>query len=204
VPPERLGRWLDRWAAANGTAIRTDVGADVVRFESELATLVAEPPFPPIAETGDHAGFVPLPLLEHAALDRRVGVMLVRLGAHAAGVFDGRRLVASKTARRQVHARHRAGGSSQRRFERRRGEQARMSLDAAADVAARVLLPELADLDAVVFGGDRHAVDLLREDARLAPLFALAAPRFLGDVPEPRRAILEAMPDRFRATVLRV
>jgi peptide subunit release factor 1 (eRF1) len=203
VPPERLGRWLDRWVGANGPVIATHVHPDAVEFESELTTLIAEPPFPPLTEAGDRDGFDPAPLLEHAARDRRVGVMLVRLGAHAAGVFEGRKLVASKTARRQVHARHRAGGSSQRRFERRRGEQSRMSLDAAADVAARILLPEAADLEAVVFGGDRHAIDQLREDRRLAPLFALEAQRFLGDVPEPRRAILDAMPDRFRAVILR-
>jgi Actinobacteria/chloroflexi VLRF1 release factor len=42
----------------------------------------------------------------------------------------------------------------------------------------------------VVLGGDRRALDELREDRRLAPLFARAEPRVL-EVGEPSRAVLE-------------
>ena len=45
-----------------------------------------------------------------------------------------------------------------------------MALEAAADVAARVLLPHLSDLDAVVLGGDRRALAEVLEDPRLRPL----------------------------------
>jgi peptide subunit release factor 1 (eRF1) len=61
------------------------------------------------------------PLLEALAIDRLVGAILVRLGGYAVGVFDGERLVASKVGQRNVHGRHRAGGSSANRFRRRRG-----------------------------------------------------------------------------------
>ena len=137
------------------------------------------------------------------ARDRVVGVLLVRLGGHAAGVFSGRRLVASKVGSRNVHGRHRAGGSSQRRFERRRAGQARVALEAAADVAARVLLPHLSDLDAVVLGGDSRALAEVLEDRRLRPLTRLAQGRVL-DVPDPRLAVLRRTPDAFRATVIRL
>jgi peptide subunit release factor 1 (eRF1) len=126
----------------------------------------------------------------------------VRLGGHAAGVFSGTRLVASKVGRRQVHGRHRAGGSSSGRFARRRENQARAALGAAADVAAAVLLPHVRDLDAVVLGGDRRALAGVLEDRRLAPLRRLAIERVL-DVPDPRLDVLKAMPDRFRAAVVR-
>jgi hypothetical protein len=53
-----------------------------------------------------------------------------------------------------------------------------------------VLVPRLSEVDAVVLGGDRRALDELREDRRLAPLFARAEPRVL-DVGEPSRAVLE-------------
>lgn len=202
MPPERLDRWLDRWAEANGPVARTELAPGRVTFHG-ATRLECDPPFPPLAVTGEREGFEPGPLIEHAARDRVVGVLLVRLGGHAAGVFSGRRLVESKVGSRNVHGRHRAGGSSQRRFERRRGEQARVALEAAADVAVRILLPHRRDLEAVVLGGDRRALTEVLEDPRLRPLVSLVTERVL-DVPDPRLKILQATPDRFRATVIRL
>ena len=129
--------------------------------------LECDPPFPPLDGKGVEG------LLAHVRRERVVGVLLVRLGGHAAGVFSGRRLVDSKVDNRFVKGRHKKGGSSQRRFERRREEQARMALEQAADTAARVLLPHRADLDAVVLGGDRSALREVMGDVRLRPLRAL-------------------------------
>jgi Actinobacteria/chloroflexi VLRF1 release factor len=201
VPPERLERWLERWAEANGPVTRTELRAERVTFHG-AAALECDPPFPPLEVTGEREGFDPGPLLEHAARERVVGVLLVRLGGHAAGVFAGRRLVDSKVGSRNVHGRHRAGGSSQRRFERRRGEQGRVALEAAADVAARVLLPHRRDLEAVVLGGDRRALSEVLEDPRLRPLASLVAERVL-DVPDPRLKVLQSTPERFRSTIVR-
>ena len=198
VPPERLERWLGRWADAHGAPRTTERAGERLTYGApDGAVLVAEPPFPP-PPRGE--GFAPL--LAHVARERVVGVLLVRLGGHAAGVFSGRRLVASKVGRRPVHGRHRAGGQSQRRFERRREGQAQIALDAAADVAAQVLLPHLDDLEAVVLGGDRRALGPVLDDRRLRPLSGLAVSRVL-DVPAPRLDVLRATPDAFLATVLR-
>ena len=128
-------------------------------------------------------------------------MLLVRLGGHAAGVFSGRRLVDSKVDNRFVKGRHKKGGSSQRRFERRREEQARMALEQAADTAARVLMPHKADLDALVLGGDRAALREVMADVRMRPLRPLQAEDVL-DVAEPRLKVLEATPDAFLATRL--
>jgi hypothetical protein len=202
VPPERLGRWLERWAESHEPVERTELRPGRVTFVGAGGAVDCDPPFPPLDVTGVREGFDPGPLLDHAGRDRVVGVLLVRLGGFAAGVFSGRRLVASKVGSRQVHGRHRAGGSSQQRFARRREGQARVALEAAADVAARVLLEYRGDLEALVLGGDRRALSDVLDDVRLRPLRPLVAERVL-DVPDPRLKVLQATPDAFRATVLR-
>lgn len=195
MPPERLGRWLARWADAHGGIASADAGETVVTYTAQDGAVVeCEPPFPPLR--GD--------LLEHVARERTVGVLLVRLGGHAAGVFRGVRLVDSKVDSKLVHGRHRKGGSSSGRFARRRAGQARVALEAAADVAVRVLRApaEAGQLDAVVLGGDRSALGTVLEDPRLTAVRALAAERVL-DVGDPKLAVLQATPDAFRATVVR-
>ena len=194
LPPERLARWLDRWAEAHGgVASRSVAGGVVTLHGADGAVVACDAPFPPVE--GD--------LLEHVALERTVGVLLVRLGGCAAGVFEGTRLVDSKVDVRLVHGRHRAGGQSANRFARRRAGQARVALTAAADVAVRVLVPRAGDLDAVVLGGDRRALGAVLADPRLAAVRSLAVERVL-EVGEPRLKVLEATPDAFRATIVRV
>jgi hypothetical protein len=196
LPPERLGRWLDRWAEAHGGVASTVAEEGVVTYTAaDGAVVECEPPFPPLR--GD--------LLEHVARERTVGVLLVRLGGHAAGVFRGTALLDSKVDSKLVHGRHRKGGSSSGRFARRRAGQARVALAAAADVAVRVLRApaEAGELDAVVLGGDRSALATVLEDPRLAAVRALAVPRVL-EVGDPRLAVLRATPDAFRSTVVRV
>jgi peptide subunit release factor 1 (eRF1) len=182
--------------------VSTEIGEDQVVFAADDgARVVCAPPFPPLAASsrGSRAGFVPAPLLDHVRRERTVGVLLVRLGGHAAGVFEGERLVASKVGSRLVHGRHRKGGSSSGRFARRRAGQARAALEQAADVAAWVLLDR--QLDAVVLGGDRRALDTVLADRRLASLPPLVSGRIL-DVPDPRLAVLRATPERFLATTV--
>jgi hypothetical protein len=196
LPPERLGRWLERWADGHGGVVDTTVTGSVVTLVAgDGAVVECEPPFPPVE--GD--------LLTHVARERVVGVLLVRLGGHAAGVFRGTRLIDSKVGTRPVHGRHRAGGSSSGRFARWRAGQARVALQAATDVAVRVLRApaEAGELDAVVLGGDRSALGTVLEDARLASVRRLAVSRVL-DVGDPRMRVLEATPEAFLATVVRV
>ena len=191
--PERLQRWLDGFAARHGPVLR-EFDERTVRLRAEDGALAdVEVPFPPL--TGG--------LVEHVLRDRRVGVLLARLGGCACGVFDGPRLVTSKVTTRQVHGRSAAGGQSQQRFARRRQGQVRVALDAFADTAARVLLPEAASLDAVVTGGERTAVETVLGDSRLAPLRPLVTGRLL-DGPDPRLAVLQASYEQMRAIWIRV
>lgn len=201
VRPERLAGWLDRFANRHGgvAGSTVDPSALVVTAE-DGAVAECRVPFPPLAvdPTDPYGG-----LVAHALADRRVGVLLVRLGGHAAGVFVGERLVASKVGSRPVHGRSAAGGQSQQRFARRREGQVRVALAAAADVAAAVLVPVVSTLDAVVLGGDRRAVEEVLADPRLAPLRPLAVDARI-EVPDPRLKVLQETPALFRAVRIRV
>ena len=194
VPPERLARWLTGFAERHGETTTSVEPARVVLHAADGAVAEVEVPFPPL--DGDD-------VVAHALRDRRVGVLLVRLGGHACGIVEGRRLASSKVGSRQVHGRSAAGGQSQQRFARRREGQARVALQAAADNAFRVLVPEAARLEAVVVGGERTAVDAVLADRRLAALVPLVTGRLL-DVPDPRLRVLQTAPDLLRAVHIRI
>lgn len=198
VAPERLERWLAGFVDRHGATEWSGSASMVSLVAADGARADCEVPFPPLAGEPSPAG-----LVRHALTDRRVGVLLVRLGGYAAGVFDGTTLVASKVGSRPVHGRSAAGGWSQQRFARRREGQARVALDEAADVAARVLVPVAGELAGVVLGGDRRAVTAVVDDARLAAVRPLVTGRVL-DVAEPRLAVLADTPRLFRAVWIRV
>lgn len=202
VSPERIEGWLDAFAARHGQA-STEPGRDVVTVRAADGTVAeCHPPFPPLPAGRAGTG---ADLAAHARADRIVGVLLVRLGGYAAGVFAGpdARLVASRVGSRLVHGRSAAGGTSQQRFARRRVKQANEALAASADCALAVFGPYAARLDTVVLGGDRRAIAGLRDDPRLAPYFAIAVERFLT-VPDPRLRVLQATPRAFRAIRIRL
>ena len=209
VAPERLAGWLESFAQRHGE-VSADAGPDPVTFRAaDGAVAQCHVPFPPLPEgTGDRTGQITDSaerISAHARAGRTVGVLLVRLGGYAAGVFTGpeAHLVASKVGSRLVHGRSAAGGTSQQRFARRREKQASEALGAAGDTAAAVFGQFAGKLDAVVLGGDRRAIAGLRDDPRLRPYFDLAVERFLT-VPDPRLAVLRSTPRLFRAIRIRL
>jgi Actinobacteria/chloroflexi VLRF1 release factor len=217
VPPERLVTWVVTFAQRHGgvtldaPAASGQTGAAVTFTAADGATAECHPPFPPVPSgvPADDVRAAAEVLAAHAAADRTVGVLLVRLGGYAAGVFSGSppRLADSKTGSRPVHGRSAAGGWSQQRFARRRENQAATALRAAADAAAEVFGRYGPDrLDAVVLGGDKRSAAGLRDlrgDARLEKYLAKATGRFLT-VPDPRLAVLRDIPRAFLATRIRV
>ena len=179
-----------RFEPREGEAGHSVYRAGSARFELPAEIVTVRPPFG-LAHDGEY-GFIHVePLLAALAEDHLVGVLLVRLGGYAVGVFRGEVLLAAKVGRRNVHGRHRAGGSSANRFRRRREEQARALVEEAAQTAVRVLAPYLDQLEAIGLGGDRFAVGkTLAARRELAALEEKALGRFLA-VGEPRRHVLE-------------
>lgn len=189
VEPERLVGWFARFGERHGGPLAVDGTAVHLRFQAADGA-TAEVPVPFGGLDADIGADPVAALHAHVTAPRRIGIVLVRLGGHSLGVAVGGVVEASTTGSRLVHGRNRKGGSSSGRFARRRDNQARAALDAAADAVARFLLPVADTLDAVVLGGDTAALDELRADRRLTALLARAEPRVL-DVPEPRRAVLD-------------
>ncbi|HZE65415.1 MAG TPA: acVLRF1 family peptidyl-tRNA hydrolase [Sporichthyaceae bacterium] len=209
VDAGRIARWLENFTERNGASVVLTVTADGARAVADNGTIAEMVvPFahawsPPEGPDGPRIGpariLLTRALSAHALAERTVGVLLVRLGGQAAGVFVGEALQDSKIEHRLVQGRTAAGGRSQQRFARRRANQADAVRADAADIAVRVLLPHLDRLDALVLGGERTSVDTVLADKRLAPLRAVPTePRFLT-VPDPRLVVLKSTPPMFRS-----
>lgn len=197
VDPQRLPRWLDGFAERHGS-IAVNPHQDrllVAAFDGAVAELHPPPGAPPAL---DIAEFVTV-----ANRERTLGLLLVRRGGVAVGLAEGDRLLRSKVDSTYVQGRTAAGGWSQQRFARRRENQVRAAVEGAADIAARLLLPEAVRLAALVTGGDRRTVDRVLADLRLAPLTGKLSERFL-DVPDPRQATLVDAVRRARAVRIRL
>jgi hypothetical protein len=199
VAPERFPGWITSFAERHGGRLTAASGEEAVLFSAaDGAAASCRVPFPPLKARTTQPEALAAELAAHACASRTVGVLLVRLGGYAAGVFTGTEpvLAASKVGSRLVHGRSAAGGQSQRRFARRRENQAHQALEAAADTAAAVFGQHR--LDTVVLGGDRRAMAGLRNDPRLAGYFELATGQFLT-VPDPKLSVLRDTPRIFRA-----
>ncbi len=184
--------WMPRVAAMHDVApsvAGSETGA--VLFWSQERTHVLLPPF-----LVPSSSFLPRWGTHTAAaiLNRewRWGAVLVRLGRYAIGVYEGERLLASKTDSRLVHGRHAAGGWSQQRFARRREKQARELFDEVCEELTTRLKPYLSSLDYLLLGGERQT--LLAFHKR-CPLVESLAPRTLhrrlSSIREPNQQALE-------------
>jgi hypothetical protein len=182
-----------RLGPLEGSQGRTLYAGGSVRIELDEVALTITPPFG-LDDEGEYDVVRTSPLLEALEVEPRVAVLLVRMGGYAVGVFEGERLVGSKVGTRFVKGRHKKGGSSANRFRRRRGEQERELVEAAASETARVLGPWEGRVDRVALGGDKSAVSrVLASRPDLAWLQPLALDRFF-DVVDPRLRVLEELP----------
>ena len=192
VPRERFERWVLNFRGRHGETTLAVVDGALTGTAADGSTFEARLPF--------GAAYVGLPDEASFALEIQPpgdwGVLLVRKGGFAVARLAGDRIAGSKVGQRHVQGRTKAGGQSQQRFARRRGNQARQAYEAAADHAARLLG---AGPVPVVTGGDHAAVDEVLADPRLNRL--TVAGQWLA-VPDPKRDVLEkAVVDACSASV---
>lgn len=182
VPPARLERWITNFGDRHGGVDLTVLDGAVHGIAPDRSTFIGNLPFgKAYVGPAEVAAF-----LGAAQPPKDWGVLLVRKGGFAMARLAGLTVVQHKVGRRHVQGRTKAGGQSQQRFSRRRGNQARQAFEAAADHAVRILG---SDPLPVVTGGDRRAVEETLADRRLAGLTVVGP--WLA-VPDPRRAVLDA------------
>lgn len=134
-------------------------------LQAERAMAVL-PPFPLKSDDGSDGANV-APLRQLLSTDLTVGVVMLRLGRYGVGVVRGDTLMASKTDTRYVKHRHRAGGTSQRRFERSRERLVRELYDKACQVVGDVFAAHHGNIDYVLLGGERHTLNGFVKRCRL-------------------------------------
>lgn len=128
---------------------QTDTG--LALFLGERRAIAVCPPFP-LRSDARRDGMDAAPLRRLLRAEFVVGVVLLRLGRYAVGVARGERLLASKTSARYVKNRHRAGGQSQRRFERSRERLVRELYDKTCETAQTLFAPF--EIDYIMLGGE--------------------------------------------------
>jgi len=169
----------------------SDTGLAV--FILEDRTVAIMPPFPVrreyVSQGADTAQMV-----EILGRDVVVGVLLLRLGHYAVGVLRGGALVASKSGSRYVKSRHRAGGSSQRRFERSRERLVRELFDRVCREAQGVFAPFGDGIDYLLMGGERHTLKAFVGRCALAQRLAPITLRRTLAVDRPGKKALEQIP----------
>lgn len=128
----------------------------------------------------------------------RLGLILVRRGGYAVGLAEDAVLTRHRCGTRYVQSRTAAGGWSQQRFARRRGNQAAALVGTVTERAEEVVLGVGARPGGLVVGGDRALI----RDVLAAPGLAVLAElprRELYDLPDPRLAVLQRALARGRA-----
>lgn len=192
VAPERLPGWLDGFAARHGHPLATPAGDRLLLVAPDGATASIR------LEWGPLPGSDPITeVVAAAARPRLAAALIVRRRAHAVGIFSGEQLLTGRHDHHYVQSRTKAGGWSQQRYARRRGNQAERAYSEAAQDAVAVLAPRLTELELLATGGDQAAVTQVLTEPALAGLAKLPRIRVDG-VPDPNAGVLAAFGKRLR------
>ena len=131
-------------------------------FWGEFIKLIILPPFP-IDQSTYSETINPSPLRRLLDNEYTFGVILLRLGRYAVGVFKGDSLILSKTGTRYVKGRHKAGGTSQKRFQRIREKQIHEIFLKTCSIITEQFGQSNQDIDYIFLGGERHTLTSFRK-----------------------------------------
>lgn len=193
ISADRIVSWVNRFAGRNTGVAELSAHPDRLEIRGGDGTLATvEVPFGPMV-IGPREPVEAL--VDHLDAIGLLGLVLVRGGAHSIGTAKDGVVLSSSTDRAYLQGRTAAGGWSQQRYARRRGHQLTASLADSAASVARLLLPFVGRLGGLVLAGDGPALRRVMAEPTLEPLRQLPS-RMFGDIPEPRRVVLDAVAQR--------
>ncbi|MFC1934411.1 Vms1/Ankzf1 family peptidyl-tRNA hydrolase [Chloroflexota bacterium] len=171
-----------------------------VLFWGDTRKCLVVPPFP-LSDEDTFDGYVTQPLHRLLTSSYVIGLVLVHLGSYAVGVCQGEKLISSKVGTGLVHGRHKKGGSSQQRFQRRRENQARDFLDRVCLHIHEQLEPHAQLVNYIAYGGPHQTILALQKrcsflqsfDDRVLPLL---------DVPSLNQRVLETTVGRIWSSLI--
>lgn len=199
VSPERLVRWVEGFRERHGGQSDLQVTSDhIVVHAADGAVARISVAWPP-------ADLSRLPvecLARHAATPRRLLLILVRRGGFGSAIVEEKGVLASKHGTKYVQGKTSAGGWSQQRYARRRGNQADALVAAAADAVRRMYdHATRPGVVGVVPGGDKALLakvdDFIAAHDRALWSWLEGLPRGARlDVPDPRLKVTEDIAKR--------
>ena len=169
-----------------------DVGAAM--FWDSQTLRVVLPPFPIAGKPVASSGLDTTPLLELLQTEPVIGVCMVRLGRFGVGVYQGSKLIDSKTDRRFVKGRHKKGGSSSNRFRRIREKQADELYKKVCSVLQEHFEPYEQKLDHFFLGGEASTLVGFRGRCTYLKTFDKVLRTRVLDIREPGHEALEKLP----------
>lgn len=161
-----------------------------VVFWGESAKYLLLPPFP-IAEKYISGGFDAEPFVSLLGQDYNVGIVLVRRGTYSLGICHGEKIIDHFSGTGLVHGRHRQGGSSAARFQRRRKDQTHHFLERVCEHIREKFLPYAGKLDFLVCGGARTTILQLQKQCPFLKQFEDRLLPQLLEIQDPKFSVLE-------------
>lgn len=148
------------------------------------------PPFP-LKEKYITSGYDVVPLLSMLKPENTIGIVLVRIGSYSIGICHGEKLIHHFTGTGLVHGRHRQGGSSSARFQRRRQDQTHHFLERVCEHAREKLEPYAKSMNYLVYGGARTTILQLQKQCPFLQRFDDQLLPPLLEIPDPKFSVLE-------------
>ena len=176
------------------TQMITKSKSGAVLFWGKERKYLVLPPFP-FRERTIFNGYITEPLQLLIESDLIIGLILVHLGTYAIGICQGENIISSKVGTGLIHGRHKKGGSSQQRFQRRRQKQVQEFLDRVCTHVREQFEPHTKQIDYIVYGGPYQTIlQLQKRCSFLKSLADRVLP--LMEVPALRQKVLEATAGR--------